>query len=248
MTAFKDHFSAVAADYAKFRPTYPAALATTLAALAPARDLAWDVGCGSGQLSVDLAAHFTQVVATDPAAQQLAQAIRRPNLEYRQAPAEASGLPDASADLVVAAQAAHWFDWPRFVTEAARVARPGALIAVVMYNDMTLDPDLDAATAPYRDTVESSWHPERAIVRDNYAALVMPWPSVELPTPALTMTALWTRAQLAGYMATWSASTRYAATAGPAAFEALQDRLAVAWPGPQAREIRWPLTVKLARR
>ena len=48
---FKDHFSEVAAAYAAHRPTYPPALVDLLARLAPARRLAWDAGCGSGQLS-----------------------------------------------------------------------------------------------------------------------------------------------------------------------------------------------------
>src|ERR1700752_4454868 len=55
---FKDHFSHIATDYATHRPTYPTALVALLARLAPARRLAWDAGCGSGQLSVLLADRF----------------------------------------------------------------------------------------------------------------------------------------------------------------------------------------------
>src|SRR4051812_14537823 len=118
---FADHFSTISARYAAYRPHYPAALVELLAMHAPARHLAWDVGCGTGQLSVALATRFDQVIATDPSAAQIAAASAAPRVTYRCEPAEASTLETQSCDLVVAAQAAHWFDWPRFVAEVARV-------------------------------------------------------------------------------------------------------------------------------
>ena len=64
MTGFKDHFSGHAALYADCRPSYPPALAE----ISPARKLALDCGCGSGQLSVLLADRFERVEATDASA------------------------------------------------------------------------------------------------------------------------------------------------------------------------------------
>ena len=61
-------------------------------------------------------------------------------MTYRVAPAEASGLDDASCDLVVAAQAAHWFDLPRYWAEVARVLKPGGLAALVGYGLLRIDP------------------------------------------------------------------------------------------------------------
>ncbi|HYG65995.1 MAG TPA: SAM-dependent methyltransferase, partial [Thermoanaerobaculia bacterium] len=63
---FKDHFSGHAADYASFRPGYPAVLFERVAALPRHRRLAWDCGTGSGQAAVGLAEHFERVIATDP--------------------------------------------------------------------------------------------------------------------------------------------------------------------------------------
>ena len=103
---FADHFSALAAPYATYRPHYPPALVALLAERCPAHGLAWDAGCGTGQLSVALASQFDRVVATEPAAAQLADAAGHPRVEYRCEPAEASTLASASADLAVAAQAA----------------------------------------------------------------------------------------------------------------------------------------------
>ena len=100
MTQFKDHFSGHADLYRDARPTYPEALFDWLAAQAPDRALAWDCGCGNGQASVAIAQHFDRVVATDPSANQIADAELRTNVEYRVEPAERSSLARASASLV----------------------------------------------------------------------------------------------------------------------------------------------------
>jgi hypothetical protein len=71
----------------------------------PGRDLAWDCATGNGQAALALAAHFRHVHATDLSAEQLAQATPHARIDYRQAPAEASGLADRSCDLVTVAQA-----------------------------------------------------------------------------------------------------------------------------------------------
>ena len=65
MSDFKDHFSGHAQLYLEARPTYPPELFAWLAQQAPARDLAWDCGCGNGQATVALAEYFSQVIGTD---------------------------------------------------------------------------------------------------------------------------------------------------------------------------------------
>jgi SAM-dependent methyltransferase len=244
---FADHFSQLVASYASFRPRYPDPLVALLAELAPAHDLAWDAGCGTGQLSTALAAHFARVVATEPAARQLADAEPHARVEYRAEPAEACSLPDACADLCVAAQAAHWFDWPRYVAQVARVARPGALVALVGYNDAVVEGAAGVALAPYAAAVEPFWPPGREILRREYADCPLPWPAVA--APPIAMTVAWTREQLFGYIATWSATARYRAAHGPDALAAFERDLAAAVPSASERiAVSWPLIVKLARR
>ena len=51
MVSFADHFSALAARYAAYRPHYPPELTDLLADRAERHDVAWDVGCGSGRQS-----------------------------------------------------------------------------------------------------------------------------------------------------------------------------------------------------
>src|SRR5690606_22222870 len=119
--------------YARFRPQYPAALAAYLASIAPDTALAVDVGCGNGQLTHLLAEHFTAVAGFDPSADQLAPATTRANVTYQCAPAERLPLPDRCASLISAAQAAHWFDLPAFYAQVRRIAKPGAVVALISY-------------------------------------------------------------------------------------------------------------------
>ncbi len=246
-TPFKDHFSGHAGDYRAFRPRYPAALLDVLADAAPGHGLAWDVGCGSGQLSGDLAARFARVVATDASAEQIANAEPHRGVEYRPAPAERSGLPDACADLIVAAQAAHWFDLPAFYAEARRVARPGAALALVSYGVLTADGDLGPLLRAFHDgTLGRWWPPERRHVDDGYRSL--PFPVPERPVPPLSMEMPWTLAQLVGYLGTWSAVKAALKATGANPLDGFAGTLAEAWGDPaEARTIRWPLAVRLGR-
>ena len=96
----------MAGSYATYRPTYPPELLEYLGGLPQQRLVAWDCGCGSGQLSVPLAQHFKQVIATDASPEQVAKAQSHERIRYAVVPAEASGIAADSVDLVVAAQAA----------------------------------------------------------------------------------------------------------------------------------------------
>jgi SAM-dependent methyltransferase len=243
MSFATDHFSALAAKYAEFRPHYPSSLVDALADRCSRHELAWDAGCGSGQLSVALARRFARVIATDPSRAQLDAALRHPTVEYRCEPAEAPTV--MGADLVVAAQAAHWFDWPRWLAEVARVTRPGALVALVSYGIQEVAGEVGTAIARYRDAVAPYWPPGRHHVDNHYAELVLPWPAVAIDP--IEMVERWTRDELYGYVTTWSATKRRLEATGPDALDRLHAELANAWPGEDRRDVRWPLTVKLAR-
>ncbi|HSD88562.1 MAG TPA: class I SAM-dependent methyltransferase, partial [Kofleriaceae bacterium] len=201
---FADHFSSIARRYAEYRPRYPQALADALAARCSRHDAAWDAGCGNGQLSVQLATHFARVYAQDPSQAQLDAAQAHPRVEYRCAKAEQSGLPDRSVDLAVAAQAAHWFDWPRFLAEVERVTIPGALVALVSYGILVVEGDAANTIVQryYRVDAGPYLPPGRAHVENGYRDLHLPWPPVE--APPLAMSARWSREELVGYLTTWS--------------------------------------------
>lgn len=224
---------------------YPPALVDCLADLAPARGVAWDAGCGSGQLSLLLAQRFDRVIATDASAEQIAHAAPHRHVEYRCAPAEASGLDDGIADLAVAAQAAHWFDLPGYYAEVRRVARPGAVVALVSYGnvraDTTVGPLIDQF---YSDALGPLWPPERRLVEDGYRAL--PFPFAELTTPPFEIRVDWTLVDMMGYIETWSAVRAMERVEGRGPIVAFEKQLARAWGDPKAaRPVRWPLSLRV---
>lgn len=238
-------FSSVAAKYAAYRPRYPAALVDALVDAAPAARFAWEAGCGNGQLTTALAERFDHIVATDPSQQQIANAVAHPKVTYRVAPAE-DGIAETGADLCVVAQAAHWFDWPRYVEAVRRVARPGAIVAAIAYGRFEVDARArEIVDAYYDGTVGAYWPPERAHIDNGYRDLVWPWPA--LAPPAIAMVERWTRDEVVGYLGTWSATNVYISKHGPAAFEQLARDLVGVWPDDERREVRWPLVIKLAR-
>ncbi|MEW5787207.1 MAG: class I SAM-dependent methyltransferase [Pseudomonadota bacterium] len=247
MAAFKDHFSSRSAGYAAFRPHYPEALFQLLAEACPGRGLAWDCATGNGQAARGLAGYFRRVVASDASAAQIAAAPPHAGVEFRVAPAEASGLPDASADLVTVAQAAHWFDLPAFYAEARRVLRPGGLLAIWCYERLSIEPALDRIVEDfYQGLLGPYWPPERRHVEAGYRDL--PFPFAELPPPRVAMGAVWTLDQLLGYFSTWSALKAYQKDTGTDPLPDLAERLAGAWISlDQGKTIKWPLSVRLGR-
>jgi SAM-dependent methyltransferase len=242
---FKDHFSAHAAAYAAARPTYPRALFARLAAAAPGRALAWDAGTGNGQAAVALAAHFARVHATDASAPQVANAAPHPRVAYAVAPAEASGLPDASCDLVTVAQALHWFDLPRFWAEARRVLRPGGVFAAWSYARLHATGRVGAVVDALDAEVGPWWPPERAMVDDAYASIALPFAPLAVEAPP--MRARWTRGALLAYLRTWSAVRRCQADTGRDPVAAVEGPLAEAWGRAERRTVTWPLTVRAGR-
>lgn len=244
---FKDHFSDRAAAYAEHRPSYPVALVEFLAGLPSRPRVAWDCGCGSGQLSLLLATRFERVIATDASAQQIAAATRHPNVDYRCAPAEASGLPNGVVDLAVAAQAAHWFDLTLYYAEVRRVARPGAIVALVTYWLLSIDDTLDPVIRRfYSEVLGPYWPPERRHVETNYGSLLFPFDEIE--APPLEIRVDWALADVLGFVGTWSATRAITQARGPAPLAAFRGEMAQAWgPHGAVRTVRWPLALRVGR-
>lgn len=246
---FRDHFSRVAAGYARHRPHYPEALFDWLAASVPGHALAWDCATGSGQAAVGLASRFDRVVATDASADQLKHAAPRPNIEYRCAGAEASGLADRSADLVTCAQALHWLPRDRFFAEARRVLVPGGLIAVWGYHlPYVGDQAVDAAFRHFHDEVIGPfWPAERTLVLDRFSTIDFPFDAV--PAPDFEIGCAWTLDDFAHYLGTQSATDRYRrAHDGADPVPAFVDAVEQAWGGRQAtRDVRFPIFVRAGR-
>jgi SAM-dependent methyltransferase len=245
--AFKDHFSQDSGTYAARRPTYPAALVDWLAEVSPGTGLALDAGCGTGQLSTLLARRFARVVATDASAAQIANATPAPGVEYRVAPADASGLDAGTVDLLTVAQAAHWFDLDPFYAEARRVLRPGGVLALVTYGILAIDATIDPVFGHfYHDVVGPHWPPERRHVEEGYRSL--PFPFAEIAAPPLAIEVAWNLDELVGYIDTWSAVRAAEKALSQSPLPAARAALAAVWGDPEIRRpMRFPLSVRAGR-
>lgn len=244
---FTDHFSAVSAGYAAYRPHYPDSLFDFLADAAPARDAAWDVGTGTGQAAVGLARVFTQVTATDPSVSQIERAEPRSNVTYRLAPAERSGLDDASMDLVTAAQAVHWFDQPRFWSEARRVLKPRGVMAIWTYVTFEIAPQIDTIVQRfYHGVVGPFWASERRQVETRYQTITFPFQ--EFPAPSFAIEQQMSLADVAGYVRTWSATRAFMKHHHQDPVDQLEKELTRAWgAADQPRMARWPVAMRVGR-
>lgn len=146
-------FSDRAADYVKYRPDYPAAaLGAALAGLGePGARTVADVGAGTGISARGIADLGARVIAVEPNAEMRAAAAPHRNVEWRDGMSEATGLAASSVDLVLSAQAFHWFRPPESLAEFHRILRPGGRLAL-LWNKRD---DRDAFTRGYKQAIRA---------------------------------------------------------------------------------------------
>ena len=157
--------------YVRSRPGYPQALTEFLRdglGLTPDRVVA-DIGSGTGLLTRMLLEMGQHVHAVEPNREmrEAAEVLlgEHPGFESRDGSAEATGLADRGIDLVVAAQAFHWFDVELARQEFRRILAPGGQIALIWnrrkaagtpfleaYENMLLRYALDYRTVDHRKT------------------------------------------------------------------------------------------------
>jgi SAM-dependent methyltransferase len=242
---FKDHFSKQAADYAKLRPRYPQAIFEYLGRIVPSRGLAWDCATGNGQAAVGLAAVFERVIATDASAKQISKAQPHERVEYRVAPAEKSAIETSTVDVVMVAQALHWFDLDRFYAEVKRLLKPRGVFAASAYKFFHITPAIDEVVNNryYKEVVGAFWPPERMLV-ERFEEL--PFPFAGLEAPSFEMIAQWQLEHLVGYLRSWSATQRFIAANERDPLKEIDDNLRDAWgDAKQTRRVAWPLTLRV---
>lgn len=244
--SWPDHFSARASDYARHRPDYPPELFEYLAQLCRVRRTAWDCATGNGQAAKQLGRHFGTVVASDASVQQLRHAVDA--TPHRVAcRAEQVALRDASADLIVVAQALHWFAVPEFFAEVRRIARPGAIFAAWTYPLLELDAPVGDLVRDFSSRVVGPyWPPQRAHVDNGYRDIALPFE--EVVAPSFGIRREWSLSDLIGYLGTWSSVRRYRERSGVDPLAALAPRLRTVWGNEQRlHSVRWSLPLRVAR-
>ncbi|WP_445143925.1 class I SAM-dependent methyltransferase [Dyella sp. Tek66A03] len=144
MTDFKptdlkptERFSDRVADYVRYRPDYPVAMLEWLQreySVNPHWQVA-DVGAGTGISSKLFLDGGYRVIAVEPneAMRTAAEQWLGDNARFRTVDghATATGLDDASIDLVIVAQAFHWFDQEAARREFKRILKTDGLAAIV---------------------------------------------------------------------------------------------------------------------
>jgi SAM-dependent methyltransferase len=147
-------FSDRAADYVKYRPSYPAAaIDAILAGLGePSQLTAADIGAGTGISSRLLAEREVRVLAIEPNAEMRQAAVPHPLVELRDGTSEATNLTEQSLDLVACFQSFHWFNPVLTLPEFRRILKPSGRLAVVW----NLRDRADALTQGYTQIVKSA--------------------------------------------------------------------------------------------
>jgi SAM-dependent methyltransferase len=156
-------FSGLAQTYARHRPSYPEAAVDFIVrhcGLGPG-SVVIDVGSGTGISARQFAGRGLKVIGIEPNADMRRQAEAEPAPgavppEYRDGRAEATGLPDGTANLVLAAQAFHWFESAAALAEFRRVLKPGGWVALIWNERDELDPFTAAYGQLIRATKEAT--------------------------------------------------------------------------------------------
>lgn len=132
-----ERFSSRVADYVGFRPGYPDSILDTLADSAGLSSdaVVADIGSGTGISAELLLPTGCTVHAVEPNPAMRAAAEERlrayPNFHSVVGTAEATTLPDRSCDLIVSAQAFHWFDIEAAKSEFRRILKPEGQVALI---------------------------------------------------------------------------------------------------------------------
>jgi SAM-dependent methyltransferase len=141
-TDSKQRFSNRVADYVAGRPAYPATVLDVLAERI-GFDQSWhvaDIGAGTGISTRLFLEAGNKVTAIEPNADMRAAAPATlgqwETLTVANGTAEATGLKQGSVDLIVAAQAFHWFDKAAFFREANRILTSRGRV-LLMWNNRT---------------------------------------------------------------------------------------------------------------
>ena len=139
-----NRFSDRVENYVRYRPGYPAEALQLLKDECGLKgdDVIVDIASGTGIWTQMLLENGNPVFGVEPNAE-MRQAGERllagfPRFTSVAGTAEATCLPDGTADFVTAAQAAHWFDRERARREFVRILRPEGWL-VLLWNERITD-------------------------------------------------------------------------------------------------------------
>ncbi len=137
-------FSALADNYARYRPGYSDLVLTAILGLLekPAQEIHFaDIGAGTGIWTRQVARRGCPATAVEPNDEMRAAGIALNDgsrIEWKKGSGEDTDLPDAGFDLVSMASSFHWVDFEAATSEFARVLRPGGRF-VALWNPRLIE-------------------------------------------------------------------------------------------------------------
>lgn len=155
----KGRFTGLAQIYAKARPTYPREAIDFIVSKCSLNESSYlvDVGCGTGISSRLFAERGIPTIGVDPNDDMRQEAIdenkrqRSEWLTFINGSSEKTGLEDGVADVVLAAQAFHWFKPEPTLKEFVRILKPRGW-CILMWNERD---DADVFTSEYSKILQS---------------------------------------------------------------------------------------------
>lgn len=186
--------------YAQGRPGYHPTLyqyiIDTHIATGGQLDTLLDVGSGPGTAVRALGVNFSHAIGLDPSESMVATArslggatSTAESIRFEVSTAEDLGtslsnqpIPNASVDLITAANSAHWFNMSQFWTTAARILKPGGSVVMWTSGKTAIHPSvpnsaaIDAALNHLEETHLTSYMVRgNLMTRNRYIDLPLPW-------------------------------------------------------------------------
>lgn len=195
-------------EYLRNRPLYPQALYQILFANCREFNVAWDSGCGNGQVAIDLASRFNSIEASDINENQISNSYKHHKIHYSLQKSEKTTFPNNYFDLVCAAQCLHWFDLEAYFQEVKRVLKRGGLFSCWGYGFFKINEKIDAILKEKLFLkIDPFWAPGNRIVQNGYKDVEFPFDKISVPEIEMIME--WNIEQLLCYLNTWSAVKLY---------------------------------------
>lgn len=127
----RNKFGLLSDDYSKFRRGYPEKVFEIIKSKLKNNKTALDVGCGTGIATKEISKFCESVIGTDKEEEMLERARDyAPNCKFIIAPAEQLPFENSSFDLLIVAQAFHWFDQKKALKEFKRVLKNNGLLVI----------------------------------------------------------------------------------------------------------------------
>jgi ubiquinone/menaquinone biosynthesis C-methylase UbiE len=240
-----DNFSINAAEYLKFRPNYPNQIFDYLDTITKYKQDVWDCGTGNGQVASKLINYFANIYATDISEIQLKNAIQNPKIHYTKQAAEQTNFPDSYFDLIIVAQAIHWFNFDLFYREARRTSKKDAIIAILGYGLVDIDKNLNKIIDfLYSSILGNYWDKERKYIEQNYTTI--PFPFKEIQQPQFVNYEYWTLEHFIGYLSTWSSVKKYIQQQHKNPITIIYNDLKKEWGKDTYKTIKFPILMRVA--